>query len=475
MNHPARLGAALAVAAVTFVGVGAVPRASAELDLNLVWSASATADAMAIEYLNTAAPIFAAEPIIYGTPATARSLVDSNNQSNAMAAAPYPGDVMVGMPDNGNGALAVAGLPGVFPTYAFIAQSDHAGNPHEVKDQSGNRLEANSSPYASSSSARSGVITGDFLASMQAQASSAASVDSTTGELIAVADSRLDAFKFTDALQIGRSTAHAKVQRAPGAEVVRESSFTLGSIIVNGTEMSYGDGGFKYGDQTAPPPGDPKALFDALKPAGITVEILPAKTTETSVQSEGMKITQVQDYGSYQQRISFILGAVTARVEGEAKPATTDPLFGGFDPVGQSPSEPAPGTAPAAAPPALESSYSVQPRTAFDTFTPVTSSLTLTLPSYDAPDLSLPPPVSGAPVTPEIVEAITPDTEQVASPPQGEVRLATPASVGRALRDDDYGGAYLGFGLIAALVALGAFIPALVKNRRPAGASVLKL
>ena len=474
MNHPARLGTALAVAAA-FVGVGAIPRASAELDLNLVWSASATADAMAIEYLNTASPIFGAEPIIYGTPATARSLVDSNNQSNAMAAAPYPGDVMVGMPDNANGVLGVAGLPGVLPTYAFIAQSDHTSKPHDVKDQSGNRLEATSSPYASSSSARSGVITGDFVASIQAQASSAASADSNTGELIAVADSSLDAFKFTDALQFGRSTAHAKVQRAPGAEVVRESSFTLGSIIVNGTEMSYGDGGFKYGDETSPPPGDPKALFDALKPAGITVEILPAKTTDTSVQSEGMKITQVQDYGSYQQRISFILGAVTARIEGEAKPAASDPLLGGFEPVDQSGSETAPATAPAAAPPALESSYPVQPGTAFDTFTPLTSSLTLTRPSYSAPDLSLPAPVSGTPVTPGIVEALTPDTEEVASPPQGEVRLVKPASVGRALRDDDYGGAYLGFGLIAALVALGAFIPALVKGRRPATTSVLKL
>ena len=69
-------------------------------------------------------------------------------------------------------------------------------------------------------------------------------------------------------------------------------------------------------------------LFEALKTAGITVEILPATGTDTSIESAGMKITQVTDYGAGKQRISFIIGRVSASIPGEAKAATEDPLFG---------------------------------------------------------------------------------------------------------------------------------------------------
>ena len=311
---------------------GPMPRASAELDMTTEWGVSARADAMAVEYLNTSAPVFGSEPVIYGTPASAASLVDSVGQSTAWAAAPYPGDIMVGAADNGNGALVGAGLPGIFASYPFYVET--TGSRDKVQDQSGNRLVAHSEQYMSSSDARSGLITGDFLAALQAQAATRSSVDPTTGDLTAIADSRLDAFRFTDKLQIGRSVAHAKVVKTAGQDLVKESSFTIGSIIVNGVEMSYGDGGFKFGDQAPSSPGDPKPLFDALKSAGITVEILPATGTENSIESAGMKISQVTDYGSGKQRISFIIGRVSAAIRGEAKPATEDPLFGGLPGTG---------------------------------------------------------------------------------------------------------------------------------------------
>src|SRR5882724_11428445 len=324
MRKVARLGTVAAVVAA-IAGFGSIPRASAELDENSQWSVSSRADAMAIEYLNTAAPVFGSEPVIYGTPASAGSLVDSIGQSNAFAAAPYPGDILVG-----------AALPGIFQTYPFYVHSEHPIAPDKAQDQSGNRLVAHSEQYMSSSSARSGLITGDTLAALQAQAASRSSVDSITGELTAIADSRLDAFRLTDKLQIGRSIAHAKVDLVPGQPLKKESSFTIGSIVVNGVEMSYGDGGFKLGDQKEQSPGDPKPLFDALKSAGITVEILPAKGTDTSIESAGMKITQVFDYKAGKQRISFIIGRVSAAIRGEAKPVA-DPLLGGLTPADSSP------------------------------------------------------------------------------------------------------------------------------------------
>ena len=482
MRKAARLAAAVAVVAVTLgfgiAGWGPTRPASAELDASSEWAASARADAMAIEYLNTNAPVFGEEPIIYGTPASAGSLVDSVGQSNAFAAAPYPGDIMVGAADNGNGALVGAGLPGIFQSYPFYVHSEYPIAQDKVQDQSGNRLVAHSEQYTSSSSARSGFITGDFLAALQAQAASKSSVDSATGELNAVADSRMDAFKLTDKLQIGRSIAHAKLTRTPGQPVKKESSFTIGSIVVNGVEMSYGDQGFKFGDQKGQSPGDPKPLFDALKQAGITIEILPAKTTDTSIDSAGMKITQVFDYKAGKQRISFIIGRVSASIRGEAKPVTGDSLLGGLPANGKST-----GPDTSAAPVAAESPAPAAEAPATDTA--VGEAATVSRPASAAalPDLALPAtsPSSSSEVAaavPPVVAAVNPGAAAArAAQAAPTVRLARPASVGRGLRDDDITGFYLVLGLLAALVTVGAF--ALQSGRRAARsaatASVLKL
>ena len=443
--------AVVAIAAV--VGFGpAMPKASAELDASSQFSASGRADAMAIEYLNTNAPVFGAEPVIYGTPASASSLVDSN-QSTAWAAAPYPGDIMVGAADNGNGALVGAGFPGIFQSYPFYVQSDYPIAQNKVQDQSGNRLTARSEQYKSSSDARSGLITGDFLAALQAQASSLASVDPNTGELTATADSRLDAFRLTDKLQIGRSTAHAKVTQLAGAELKKESSFTLGSIIVNGVEMSYGDEGFKFADQKGQSPGDPKPLFDALKTAGITVEILPATGTDTSIESAGMKISQVTDYGAGKQRISFIIGRVSASITGTAKPASgglldtlpsTTPTDSGSTSTGSQTDNFALGNE--------DTTVVPEPVEAAAGF-----NLTVGSPSV-VPDLSLPA-VSPDPASvPPVVAAVNPGAGTKVQQSAPEVRLAAPASIGRGLRDDDISGFYLALGGLAALLTVAAFV-----------------
>jgi hypothetical protein len=445
------LAAVAAIAAV--VGFGpAMPKASAELDASSQFSASGRADAMAIEYLNTNAPVFGTEPVIYGTPASASSLVDSN-QSTAWAAAPYPGDIMVGAADNGNGALVSAGFPGIFQSYPFYVQSDYPIAQNKVQDQSGNRLVARSDQYKSSSDARSGLITGDFLAALQAQASSLASVDPNSGELTATADSRLDAFRLTDKLQIGRSIAHAKVTQLPGAELKKESSFTLGSIVVNGVEMSYGDEGFKFADQKGQSPGDPKPLFDALKTAGITVEILPATGTDTSIESAGMRISQVTDYGAGKQRISFIIGRVSASITGSAKPVSgglldtlpsTTPTGSGSTSTGSETDDVALGGEDTVLVP--------EPAEASAGF-----NLTVGSPSV-VPDLSLPAVGNTAPVPP-VVAAVNPEAGAKLQPSApAEVRLAAPASVGRGLRNDDIRGFYLALGGLAALLTVAAFV-----------------
>ena len=481
MRKTARIAAVVAVVAATsglgIAGWGAVPRASA--DGATEWSTSARADAMAIEYLNTNAPVFGTEPVVYGTPASAGSLVDSVGQSNAFAAAPYPGDIMVGAADNGNGALVGAGFPGIFQSYPFYVHSEYPITPDKVQDQSGNRLVAHSDQSLSSSNARSGLITGDTLAALQAQASSLSSVDAATGTLTAVADSRLDAFRLTDKLQIGRSIAHAKVTKVGEGEVKKESSFTLGSIVVNGVEMSYGDQGFKFGDQKGQAPGDPKPLFDALKQAGITVEILPAKGGQNSIESAGMKITQVFDYGKGKQEIAFIIGRVSATIQGEAKPAGNS-LLDTLPANSQSSGPDTTGPAPSTAEPAPDSGAALSSGAALEPEIGESAALSRSAASA-LPDLALPvtsPSQAAATPLPPVVAAVNPNgagRAAQAAPPT--VRLASPASSGRGLRNDDISGFYVGLGLLAALMTVAAF--ALQGGRRAARAaaasSVLKL
>ena len=470
-----RVGAA--VAAAGLAALLADPVAHAALDPGSQYKVSARADAMAIEYLNTAAPVFAENAIIYGTPATAISLLDSVGQSSALAAAPYPGAVMIGLPDNGKGVVAGFGGPAdAVPTYPFSVASNYPIKPDSVQDQSGNRLVAHSEQHASSSEARSGVITGDVLAALQAQASSGVSVDDSTAKLAAVADSRLDAFRLTDKLQIGKSTAHARITREPGQPMVKESSFTIGSITVNGVSISYSDKGFQVGDQSPPSSQPPAGFFDALKAAGITVEFLPAAGTDTSIESAGLRITQVQQMGPATQKVSFIIGHVSARIDGEASPAKGD-LLDGTLPTSTSSDTVSGADTPAGA--VAESTGPQVPDGAV-------SGADATLPAVDpgstatgAADLTASPDLAALPPALEAAAASptrTAPSPGLAAPTAGSVRLARSAAVGRGLRSDDVSGLYVALGGAAVMALAGFLLPGLGRRRAGSPArSVLKL
>ena len=73
--------------------------------------------------------------------------------------------------------------------------------------------------------------------------------------------------------------------------------------------------------------------------------------------------------------------------------------------------------------------------------------------------------------------AVNPNAAAKAKAAAPEVRLGSPASVGRGLRDDDVAGFYLAVGGLAALVTLAAFVLAAggrAARTAPAG-SMLKL
>src|SRR5207253_1611054 len=172
----------------------------------------------------------------------------------------------------------------------------------------------------------------------------------------------------------------------------------------------------------------PAAFLDALKSAGITIELLPAANTDTSIESAGLRITQVQQMGPATQKVSFIIGHVSARIDGEAAPAKND-LLGDTLPASSSPGTVANSEPPAPSAPAAVEAPSPAPA--------VSEANLDTAPAPAAlPDLStLPPALEAAAASPT---QTAPAPRVTAPPPPVQVRLASPAaSIGRGLRDDD--------------------------------------
>jgi hypothetical protein len=424
----------LTVLVVPIVGGIRPDRANADIDPSSQFFVLARADAFALEYLNTGAPVFGSEPVIYGTPSTAQSLLDSVGRSTSFASAPYPGEIMVGLPSNGNGAAGGFGFPGVFPAYPFYVQSDYPGKKDAVQDQSGNSLRAHSEQYGSASEARSGPIAGDLLAALQSRAATAVAVDPDTGIVTARADSRFDGFKLGEDFQVGKSSSFARITKKPGQSVERESAFTLASIKVKGVEVAVNDKGLQIGDQQPSKVAPPGEFGELLKQAGVTIEYLPATTTDSSVDSAGMRITQVQQLGDQTQRVSITLGRVSARIDGSVSTLTAN---SGLDSVGSTRSD----------------EELAKPQSE----TPVASSEVETIPEpsfAEQPQLSSdiafssdPASLSTAPVTPPVASIPSAAVSR-------EALFGTPAREWR-LRDDRFSRLFPAGLLAAAVMALG--------------------
>lgn len=335
-----RVGAALVL--VGAVGMGFAAQATAEGEaLGDTYTVTARADTFAFEFVETGAPAAPGGEIFYATPSTAQALLDSVGRSQGFAAAPSPGPFFATLPSNGNGVLAGFGFPFSFPDYPFYAASDHPVTPTSDKAFGPFRARAESNQYTAVGDARSGGLTNDDPAFLSSRAGARVALDPDTRARTAVADSRFDGFT-TGPLALGQSLAHARMAQTPGSPPTKESSFTIGSITIAGVQVAMTDKGFKLGDQ-APPTADMGQLFGALAQAGITVEYLPARQTETSIDSAGLKITRAgADPNGTQHKVALILGRVGTSIQGG-----TTPLISGDTTV--VPDSPAPAASASAA------------------------------------------------------------------------------------------------------------------------------
>lgn len=342
-----RVGAALILAGGA--GLGFAGQAAADgKGSGETYTVTARADTFAFEFVETGAPAAPGGEIFYATPSTAQALLDSVGRSQGFAAAPSPGPFFATLPSNGNGVLAGFGFPFSFPDYPFYAASDHPVTPTSDKAFGPFRARAESGQYAAVGDARSGGLTNDDPAFLSSRASARVALDPDTRARTAVADSRFDGFT-TGPLTIGQSLAQAKMTQTPGSPPTKESSFTIGAIKIAGVEIAMTDKGFKVGDQ-APPTADMGQLFGVLGQAGITVEYLPARQTETSIDSAGLRITRAgADPNGTQHKVALILGRVGASIQGG-----TSPLLSGDTPVVADDPSPAPSTAGATATPVAD-------------------------------------------------------------------------------------------------------------------------
>ena len=247
----------------------------------------ARADALAVQVIDPAAPLFPAGEITYATPATAQAVVDSVGESTAFASSPYPGDALAGLPSLVNGFAGNGGFPPL-PAYPFLAASSYPRTPTSDQTQGPYRISATSAPTTSTGSAQIGVLTAPAIAAVRATAT--ATVDPATGRMTALANDTIDALAIGPLLTIGDVSAYARVVSTPGQAPLKQTSFSVGTITIGGVTVGFTDKGLQVGTGTVPGVS-PDALNALLRSAGVTLTYLPAVQTPTSIESAGLAVT----------------------------------------------------------------------------------------------------------------------------------------------------------------------------------------
>lgn len=373
-----------------------------------------------------------------GGPAT-QSSVNSLGESRAFASFPYPGDTAIAAP----GLLRGAGnIPA--PAYPLYVGSDNPAVPKQEAGDGPYRLQAESTDAASKALANVGLRIeglGDLGLSR-----SESSVESTAEGVTAHARTETSAFS-VGPLRIGHVLSVADTVLGQDGLLTRNASTSVVGAMVGNAPVEITAGGISVAG-AAGPATDLAAINEALKGAGITVELLPKGETSTGVTSPALRITSQDKSGS---AITYVLGRASASVEGTA----SEPVIEESGPT----TTPDTGTEPAPQPTSAEATF-VQPEF------PVESTDTPSFPEelvMDVPAVSNPTPVTGGyePTSgPEPSEASAPTVRltparRIAPEPQGaDSRVAILAT--RALLNGGdsrplYAAALAGIGLCLAL------------------------
>jgi hypothetical protein len=262
------------------------------------FTVTAVADALSVE-INTGlmgkqfplVPV--GQPTDFTSTSSTQAVMDSLGNDNGFASAPYAGSFVNSLPGTVAGVTLPGAQPGIgaappLPAIPGIVSSSYPGSEKAQQVNGPYGITSQSDPAGTTADARLGLATGG-PAVASSTASSVARADPNSGNMVAQADSSLSGLKVSDLLSVGEVTSHAKLTATPGQKPVKETSFMIGLKIL-GIPVGLSDKGLTPGSGGIPGL-DLSSLNKALSATGIGLEFLPAKQTDTSVDSAGVQIT----------------------------------------------------------------------------------------------------------------------------------------------------------------------------------------
>lgn len=272
------------------------------------YSLSARADSVGLIVAATQAPLSPTGQIAFLTPSSTQAILDSLGTSRAFASAPNIGDFLITLPGTITGLGAATGAIPPVPTPPFFVESDPI-NPERSEEVGPYSIRASSTETASSREARIGLSTlPPQVGSIATRAS--VSVDPDTGKIVARATAEIEPFAVSTLVRIGEIRSQASLTYDPDAGVVKETSLSVGTITVGGTELGLTDQGLVLAGAPLLPV-DLAAVTGLLEGAGLGFEYIPARETETSVTSAAVRLTFVQEVPSLgTATVTALLGQV---------------------------------------------------------------------------------------------------------------------------------------------------------------------
>jgi hypothetical protein len=333
------VAACVGVTAIALAGLTSSSTAGAAQNFRGV----ASADAVRVQVIVPNFPVTSA--VVDTGLYSAEAVVTSNNNSQAFASHPYPGEGVVSLP----GTLAGFGAGGI-PAYPAYASSVYPDRQHSEIGNGPFHLAADSTEKSSESSASSGVSGEQSLGSAVTKVSVKRD---DGGGVVAQSASTVTAFA-VQAVKIGSVVSGATTKLLADGKLERSSSLDISGLTVNDTAVRLGPGGLSVAGQTVPL--DPKPINEALKQAGVSIAYIAPQELPNGIVGAGVKITSaVAVPGSGTINVSWTLGRSLATIDSAA---AADDVISDL-PADVPPAPPAPvaeAPAPAAIPPSATAS-----------------------------------------------------------------------------------------------------------------------
>lgn len=331
------LGSIVVVTAAVALARAGMPAGAQPSDQ---FTMTARADAVAVQFGATGAPLTLDGELIYASPSSTQASLDSLGQSTAYASAPYSGDLISGLPGLVNG---LAG-PNLFdlPDFPGYVVSNYPTRPTQQQQLEGYHLRAESTEFSSTADAELGANnTSPNVLSVTSH--SEVTRDSDSGVLRASATSVSAPFSLSTLIKFGelRSTVNMTSDPTQPGVVDKSSSTTVAALSIAGVDVVLAkDGMHLAGSRLLPV--DLSGLSKLLADAGISVEYQPGSETATSLQSDALKVTYRTTMPSIgPTTVTLILGRASVSLAASAFPAlaaaTPTPPLGDSEPVLASP------------------------------------------------------------------------------------------------------------------------------------------